>query len=166
MHPPGALTPRAMCASCYNKWQSDIERTGGCLVCGARLEGWRLDNFYHNKREVSNRLHDGQCKEYFSLLSVKALGYPTGLREDTYGYSPAHSIPQSVHYDRQAHIPQMDYFDSEAEELMWSAMGNLQNNIQLATRNLNAAALPMPNENSMALAQVKLASFIVLLDTP
>jgi hypothetical protein len=74
MFPSNRATPRAVCKVCYDKWQFFIIRTERCRVCGDYLEKWRLDRFKANSQEISNRLHDGRCLDYFCLLSGKALG--------------------------------------------------------------------------------------------
>lgn len=74
MIPSNRATPRAVCLVCYNEWQSFIIRTERCRVCGDYLEKWRLDRFRAHSQEISNRLHEGRCLDYFCLLSGKALG--------------------------------------------------------------------------------------------
>ncbi|VBB45035.1 hypothetical protein TRIP_B350167 [uncultured Desulfatiglans sp.] len=73
MHPSGRATPRATCESCYAQWAADLSVTETCRVCGEYLEDSRMNQFRRNPREISNRLHDGRCMDYFAILSCKVL---------------------------------------------------------------------------------------------
>ena len=72
MQPPGRQTPRAMCQQCYDYWtssQSDV-----CPICKEYLSNDKLNGQRMNPKEVSFRIHDGKCLDYFSIVSCKALG--------------------------------------------------------------------------------------------
>lgn len=86
MFPADKNTPRAMCPECYSEWTSAV--TEQCPVCGDYLENWRVDSQTHQPHEVTFRLHDGTCLDYFSLLSGKALGQSAGIIDEAcaYGY--------------------------------------------------------------------------------
>jgi hypothetical protein len=86
MFPTNKNTPRAMCPECYAAWIREV--TEQCPVCGDYLENWRVNNQRHQPHEVSFRLHDGRCLDYFSLLSGKALGQRVGIIDEAcaYGY--------------------------------------------------------------------------------
>ena len=86
MFPAHKNTPRAMCPECYAEWTSAV--TEQCPVCGDYLENWRVEKQRHQPHEVTFRLHDGTCLDYFSLLSGKALGQRVGIIDEAcaYGY--------------------------------------------------------------------------------
>ena len=86
MFPADKKTPRAMCPDCYAEWTRTV--TEHCPVCGDYLENWRVDNQIHQAHEVTFRLHDGRCLDYFSLLSGKALGQCSGIIDESYAYGP------------------------------------------------------------------------------
>ncbi len=72
MEPPGRQTPRAMCPECYDYLTSNI--SDECPICGEYLPKRKVDAQRGNPKEVSHRIHDGKCLDYFSIISCKALG--------------------------------------------------------------------------------------------
>ena len=80
MFPPDRLTPRAICPGCWAKLTSTLSRQ--CWVCGGDL-GSKFDRQRSQRHDLHYRIHGGICSDYFSLVSVRALGYVTGIRDDT-----------------------------------------------------------------------------------
>jgi len=76
--PQGRAT-RSMC-------RGDYERliAGGidnyCLVCGDRLEDYKVQAQYRNPREVEHHIHEGGCKTVWTVLHNVALGEPDMVR--------------------------------------------------------------------------------------
>lgn len=84
MYPPDRQTARSMCPTCYAAWAGWLANDyyPKCWICGGELEAQKVAAFRANPNEVSNRLHDGQCLDYFSLLSCKALGQDMSFLAD------------------------------------------------------------------------------------
>jgi len=79
MFPRDRQTPRALCSSCWNQLTAGI--TTDCWVCEYRLEDSRIQAQMRNPHDLHHRVHDGECIDYFSLVSAKALGQNTGIIE-------------------------------------------------------------------------------------
>ena len=82
MYPPGRITPRAMCESCYKKWEQEIRSYQKC-ICGKRLPKEILRDFLADPYDLHNRFCSGKCADYFSLCSAYALGYDVWLEQIT-----------------------------------------------------------------------------------
>ena len=81
MHPQGAITPRAICPSCYQNrtLNNNIKE---CWVCGGGFDNETYNNQSVNPGDIHFRIHEyGRCRDYFSLLSAHALGIDTGIIE-------------------------------------------------------------------------------------
>lgn len=100
--PANRATPRAMCPECYSQWTSAF--TERCPVCGDYLEKWRIDNQKCSPNEVTFRLHDGRCLDYFSLLSGKALGQDMSFLRDEYYVHPQQLPRQMIRHEHQKYI--------------------------------------------------------------
>ena len=107
--PANKATPRAMCPECYSEWTSAL--TEQCPVCGDYLEKWRVDNQKCSPNEVSFRVHDGRCLDYFSLLSGKALGQDMSFLRDEYYVRPRQLPRQTIRHEHQ------DYIDAQYVDL-------------------------------------------------
>ena len=103
MFPADKNTPRALCPECYAEWTSAV--TEQCPVCGDYLENWRIVNQTHQPHEVTFRLHDGRCLDYFSLLSGKALGQRVGIIDEACAYGAPQLQQDYVeeHYKKNGH---------------------------------------------------------------
>lgn len=81
--PPGRITPRAICPHCWE--QLTAELTDKCWVCGEDLEDHQLFSQEASPKDIHNRIHDvGQCRDYFSLVSARAMGHSTGILEENH----------------------------------------------------------------------------------
>lgn len=71
-HPEGHCT-RPLCESCYQQAinRSDKSR---CIVCGEQLPKELYFAQHDNPREIGFAMHQGRCKDYFSILAARALG--------------------------------------------------------------------------------------------
>ena len=72
MYPSDRLTPRAMCPACYSGWTRTITKV--CPICYNSLNFWQIKAQEFHPLDVSYRICDGLCLEYFSAMSSKALG--------------------------------------------------------------------------------------------
>lgn len=80
MHPPGRITPRAICPTCWMELTNQV--TTECWVCGFRLDDHSIQAQSRNPRDLHHRVHQhDKCIDYFSLLSAHILGEQTGVIE-------------------------------------------------------------------------------------
>jgi len=79
MHPPGRITPRAICPKCWAVLTSQL--TQNCWVCGSWLDQQTIEHQQRAPQDIHHRIHDGKCMDYFSLVSARALGVNTGVCE-------------------------------------------------------------------------------------
>jgi hypothetical protein len=64
--------PSAICSSCFLEMTS--RQTEECWVCGDSLEDWRLEMQKARPHDVDYKIHELRCRDYFSIVSVKAMG--------------------------------------------------------------------------------------------
>ena len=69
-NPPGK-TPRAICHDCYSTWTSQV--TEMCPICGEDLSDDKVKAQSINPKDISHRICDGSCTDYFTIISCKAL---------------------------------------------------------------------------------------------
>jgi hypothetical protein len=50
-----------------------------CWVCDEYLENWKIEMQKLQRFDIHFRIHEGKCRDYFSLVSVKALGQDPGI---------------------------------------------------------------------------------------
>ena len=79
MFPPGKITPRAICESCWDRLTAQV--TIKCWVCGSVHDQQMLDYQRQAPQDIHYRIHDGKCMDYFALVSARALGVDTGVCE-------------------------------------------------------------------------------------
>ena len=79
MHPPGKVTPRAICHQCWAVMTSYLSQD--CWVCGNPLDKNQLSGQQYAPRDLHHRIHGGECADYFSIVSARALGVDTGVCE-------------------------------------------------------------------------------------
>ena len=94
MHPPGRITPRAICEPCWAR--STAQVTIKCWVCGSVHDQQMLDYQRQAPQDIHYRIHDGKCMDYFALVSARALGVDTGVCE----YPPPGLHPQEIDYKK------------------------------------------------------------------
>lgn len=81
--PPGKVTPRAICPVCWDQITHELTET--CWICGEELDDHQLFRQEASPKDIHHRIHDvGQCKDYFSLVSARAMGNPTGILEENH----------------------------------------------------------------------------------
>lgn len=97
INPPGRATPRAMCEDCYQAWGEKVKETGLCGVCGEELGVPKMTKYLYNPQEVTNRLHDGLCLDYFCELSTESIKGGTGIRKQP---AIAHQPMETLEFDR------------------------------------------------------------------
>lgn len=96
--PPGKVTPRAICQNCWDQFTARF--TGDCLVCNEPMEDAQVLNQQAAPKDLHHRIHGGKCRDYFSLVSARALGYETGILEENdflinrEGHKPVELIPK------------------------------------------------------------------------
>ena len=101
MEPPGK-TPRAICPECYAKWTSEV--TKKCPICDENLPNHKVQAQSSNPQEVSFRIHDGKCLDYFSIVSCKALGDDMSFLADETGHQPQQKYdPPQQNYPQPTH---------------------------------------------------------------
>lgn len=97
MFPPDRL-PRAVCPRCWSELTSI--RSEECWVCDDYLEDWRFEMQKLKPRDVRLRIHGLRCSDYWSILSVKALGQDMSfLRDEAHGLRKEH--PQFIDAEYQ-----------------------------------------------------------------
>jgi hypothetical protein len=79
VYPPGRITPRAICPACWAAMTSNLSQD--CWICGSPLDPQAIACQQHAPRDLHHRIHGGKCADYFSLVSARALGVETGVRE-------------------------------------------------------------------------------------
>ena len=95
-----------MCSDCYARWEQAVAAKGSCGVCGGYLGAEKLEAFRNNPGEVSNRLHDGKCLDYFSLVSAEALVGGTGITRQAARIE--HQPVRSIEYVPQMRVPDFE----------------------------------------------------------
>jgi hypothetical protein len=127
MFPPGRITPRAVCPVCWSSLTSGV--TQNCLVCLDSLESWRIQKQERQLGNLHLRIHEGKCRDYFSLVSAKALGKETGIID----------LPAVV--EAQHYIP--FFFQEERLQL---PEDTLQKNVYESFAVPGRLGLPLPSE--------------------
>lgn len=79
---PLGKSPRAICPECYAKWTREV--TKNCPICGDYLPNHKVQAQSSNPQEVSLRIHDGSCLDYFSIISCKVLYEDLYFLRDAY----------------------------------------------------------------------------------
>ena len=64
--------PSAICSFCFSEMTSNPSEE--CWVCGDYLEDWRYEMQKVQPQNINFRMHELRCRDYFSIVSVKALG--------------------------------------------------------------------------------------------
>jgi hypothetical protein len=81
--PPGRVTPRAICPTCWEQLTEEL--TEYCWVCGEELDDHQLFRQEASPKDIHHRIHDvGKCRDYFSLVSARAIGHSTGIVEENH----------------------------------------------------------------------------------
>ena len=114
MFPRSRLTPRAICPECWVTLTVNLSEK--CWVCGDYLENWRFDRQKSQRHDLHFRIHEGRCRDYFSLVSVKALGWNTGIREETNRYDSPQLTPRQIPQQTRT-APQQNFIEGEYEEV-------------------------------------------------
>jgi len=114
---PENRTPRAMCQACYDEWTKTD--THYCEICGDFLGESKILKQREEPKEVSHRLHDGQCMDYFSVISAKVLGEDMSFLRDNSAdevellgsAQPLYALPSQRHILKELSfpIPALDY---------------------------------------------------------
>jgi len=93
--PPGKITPRAICPVCWDQITQELTET--CWICGEELDDHQLFRQEASPKDIHHRIHDvGQCKDYFSLVSARAMGHPTGILEENHFLANMPNEPVTV----------------------------------------------------------------------
>lgn len=98
MFPPDRITPRAICPTCWAPLTANVTQI--CWICLDSLESWRVKKQERHGGDLHFRIHEGKCRDYFSLVSAKALGQQTGIIEAPSQAGFQHPIPRLVHPGR------------------------------------------------------------------
>jgi hypothetical protein len=64
--------PSAICSFCFSEMTAN--QSEECWVCGDYLEDWRYEMQKIQTQNINFRMHELRCRDYFSIVSVKALG--------------------------------------------------------------------------------------------
>ena len=99
MHPPGRITPRAICPKCWAAMTSNLSQF--CWVCGSLLDQKELSQQQQAPQDLHHRIHGEKCADYFSLVSAKALGVNMELWEEPPLPGVINSDPPQITYEPQ-----------------------------------------------------------------
>lgn len=99
MHPPGRITPRAICKECWAAMTSNLSQF--CWVCGSLLDQGVLSQQQQAPQDLHYRIHGGKCADYFSLVSAKALGMDMEFWEEPPLPGVINSDPPQITYEPQ-----------------------------------------------------------------
>jgi hypothetical protein len=113
MFPPNRITPRAICSECWAALTASVNES--CWICNDNLENWKIDRQYMQPRDLHFRLHGGKCRDYFSLVSAKALGQNTGIRVETHTFRPSQPSPETGALQHTNNDLQIEMSDSYFE---------------------------------------------------
>lgn len=83
MEPPDRITPRALHAKCFARWTSRISEE--CPICKEDLSDEKVNMQKVSPYDLHHRVCEGQCIDYFSILSCKALGDDMSFLADEQG---------------------------------------------------------------------------------
>ncbi len=88
-YPEGHAT-RSMCYSCY--MDMIVENMGrNCLMCSGELPKSKIKEIKSNPREVREHMHEGPCKNLYTVIHNVAVGDPdvlTRVEQNLIAYDP------------------------------------------------------------------------------
>lgn len=96
LNPPGRTT-RSLCSNCYEVLISSVP-VHNCIICGDSLPQNKIYNQQIQNREIANYMHDGFCRDYFTLIHSKVNG---ALQLQNQHYIPAASPQPLITHDHR-----------------------------------------------------------------
>ena len=123
--PPGR-TSRSLCPACYEILIASIPMHT-CIICGNSLPQDKINSQKVLNREIANYMHEGFCRDYFTLIHSKVNGvlqlqerrcFPSAIQRPM--ITSENQNGQFYNFQRSLNelTPMTSYFNSHSTELL------------------------------------------------
>ena len=84
---PRGRASRSMCEQCYD-FLIVNSINHNCIICGRPLRSDKIEAQQHDRREVGNHFHDGECTCIWTIIHCVANAGPSSQRMNEIGFQP------------------------------------------------------------------------------